>query len=133
MLPKLWGDVWAQLAGSNHRTSPASRATLPVARYHTPQNTKTAASVPLPSLTFPPLPPNPSIPARGDFWGVGDGNGSSRKAVEPFSTPDPCRHTPRGLEGGGVSGQKGRSFSFFHPSLNQAIVRFPLGPSFLSL
>ncbi len=45
MLPKLWGDVWAQLAGSNHRTSPASRATLPVARYHTPQNTKTAASV----------------------------------------------------------------------------------------
>ncbi len=46
MLPKLWGDVWAQLAGSNHRTSPASRATLPVARYHTPQNTKTAASVP---------------------------------------------------------------------------------------
>ena len=60
MLPKLWGDVWAQLAGSNHRTSPASRATLPVARYHTPQNTKTAASVPLPSLTFPtPYRPTP--------------------------------------------------------------------------
>ena len=70
MLPKLWGDVWAQLAGSNHRTSPASRATLPVARYHTPQNTKTAAGVPLPSLTFPTPTAQPLHTCQGAISGA---------------------------------------------------------------